>query len=62
MDSTPQTADPRLQQVLDFPVVNGISGRRSRRFGFGMSIPGGPLAYTYTMNHFRSVTSNWRFL
>ena len=46
MDSTPQTTDPRLQQVLNFPLVNGIFGRRSRRFGFGMSIPGGPLAYT----------------
>src|SRR6266496_1328482 len=46
MDSTPHTTDPRLQQVLNFPLVNGIFGRRSRRVGFGMSIPGGPLAYT----------------
>ena len=46
MDRIPQPADPRLQQVLNFPLVNGIFGRRSRRFGFGMSIPGGPLAYT----------------
>jgi hypothetical protein len=38
--------DPRLQQVLDFPLVNGLFGRRSRRFGFGMAIPEGPLAYT----------------
>ncbi len=38
--------DPRLQQVLEFPLVSGIFGRRSRRFGFGMSIPDGPLAYT----------------
>ncbi len=38
--------DPRLQQVLEFPLVQGMFGRRSRRFGYGMSIPGGPLAYT----------------
>ena len=38
--------DPRLQQVLVFPLVSGIFGRRSRRFGFGMTIPSGPLAYT----------------
>ena len=38
--------DPRLQQVLEFPLVSGIFGRRSRRFGFGMTIPSGPLAYT----------------
>src|SRR6266700_2439428 len=38
--------DPRLQRVLDFPLVNGLFGRRSRRFGFGMAIPEGPLAYT----------------
>jgi hypothetical protein len=38
--------DPRLQQVLEFPLVSGLFGRRSRRFGYGMSIPSGPLAYT----------------
>ncbi len=27
--------DPRLQQVLDFPLVIGMFGRRSRRFGLG---------------------------
>ncbi len=37
--------DPRLEQVLNFPQVQGLFGRRSRRFGFGMEIPGGPLAY-----------------
>ena len=37
--------DPRLEQVLNFPLVQGLFGRRSRRFGFGMEIPGGPLAY-----------------
>ena len=38
--------DPRLQQVLNFPLVSGLFGRRSRRFGYGMSIPSGPLTYT----------------
>ena len=37
--------DPRLEQVLNFPQVQGLFGRRSRRFGFGMEIPSGPLAY-----------------
>jgi hypothetical protein len=38
--------DLRLQQVLNFPLVSALFGRRSRRFGYGMSIPSGPLAYT----------------
>lgn len=38
--------DPRLQQVLEFPLVSGLFGRRSRRFGYGMTIPTGPLAFT----------------
>src|SRR5947209_768911 len=37
--------DPRLAQVLNFPLVSGLLGRRSRRFGYGMAIPSGPLAY-----------------
>src|SRR5947208_1782195 len=44
--SNSQPLDPRLQQVLNFSLANAIFGRRSRRFGFGMAIPGGPLAYT----------------
>src|SRR5260370_6877976 len=43
---TMQPIDPRLEQVLGFPQVNGLFGRRSRRFGYGMAIPSGPLAYT----------------
>jgi hypothetical protein len=39
------STDPRLEQVLNFPQVQGLFGRRSRRFGFGMEIPSGPLAY-----------------
>lgn len=38
--------DPRLQQILNFPLVGALFGRRSRRFGYGMTIPSGPLAYT----------------
>jgi hypothetical protein len=44
--SDPHSLDPRLQQVLNFPLVSSLFGRRSRRFGYGMSIPSGPLAYT----------------
>src|SRR5260221_11537391 len=44
--STMQPIDPRLEQVLTFPQVNGLFGRRSRRFGFGMEIPSGSLTYT----------------
>jgi hypothetical protein len=38
--------EPRLEHVFGFPLLSGIFGRRSRRFGYGMSIPSGPLAYT----------------
>src|SRR5260221_11360788 len=41
-----QPIDPRLEQVLTFPQINGLFGRRSRRLGFGMAIPSGPLTYT----------------
>lgn len=34
-----------LEQVADFPLLDAIFGRRSRRFGAGMEIPQGPLAY-----------------
>lgn len=43
--------DSRLQQVLNFPLVNSMFGRRSRRFGFGMAIPEGPLTYTSQQAH-----------
>ena len=32
--------------LLRFPLIDAIVGRRSRRFGLGMAIPSGPLAYT----------------
>ncbi len=34
-----------LAQAWDFPLGKAIAGRRSRRFGLGMEIPGGPLAF-----------------
>ena len=37
--------DPR-HDILEFPLLEAIFGRRSRRFGRGMSIESGPLAYT----------------
>jgi hypothetical protein len=35
-----------LAQVTNFPLIQAIHGRRSRRFAKGASIPDGPLAYT----------------
>lgn len=35
-----------LTQAAQFPLIDAIHGRRSRRFARGASIPDGPLAYT----------------
>jgi hypothetical protein len=35
----------RLASLLDFPLFHALLGRRARRFGLGMEIPSGPLAY-----------------
>ena len=35
-----------LRSVLEYPLLNAIFGRRARRFGLGMRIPSGPLAFT----------------
>ncbi len=35
-----------VRNLLDYPLMNAIFGRRARRFGLGMSIASGPLAYT----------------
>src|SRR5579871_4646314 len=37
-----------LQDLLEFPFVDALFGRRSRRFFRGAEIPDGPLAYTST--------------
>lgn len=34
-----------MTELLQFPLMQAIFGRRSRRFGLGMEIPSGPLAY-----------------
>lgn len=36
---------PRLEALLDFPLMQALFGRRARRFGLGMEIPSGPLAF-----------------
>jgi hypothetical protein len=38
------SANP-IADLLDFPLFDAIWGRRSRRFGLGMQIPSGPLAF-----------------
>lgn len=35
-----------VSDMLRFPLMEAIFGRRSRRFGLGMEIPSGPLAFT----------------
>src|SRR5215218_11131673 len=37
---------PGLQDILEFPLVEALYGRRARRFSLGASIPDGPLAFT----------------
>jgi len=39
-----RTPNP-LTDLLQFPLLDAIYGRRSRRFGLGMEIPSGPLAF-----------------
>ena len=34
-----------LEELLNFPLVNALFGRRSRRFLLGAEVPDGPLAY-----------------
>lgn len=36
---------PLLEQIANFPLLAALRERRSRRFGLGMKIPAGPLAY-----------------
>lgn len=37
--------DP-LAEFVDYPLIDAMYGRRARRFGLGMQIPSGPLAFT----------------
>jgi hypothetical protein len=36
----------QLGALLEFPLLQALFGRRARRFGLGMEIPSGPLAFT----------------
>jgi hypothetical protein len=40
------TRNDPLTDLHDFPLLDAIYGRRARRFGLGMEIPSGPLAFT----------------
>ena len=37
--------DDALKEALHYPLMQAIFGRRARRFGLGMEIPSGPLAF-----------------
>lgn len=39
---------PRLEALRRFPLLDALFGRRARRFGMGMEIPSGPLAFKST--------------
>jgi len=43
---SPEEDPPGLTQMFEFPLVQALFGRRSRRFFLGASIPDGPLAFT----------------
>mgnify|MGYP006285016831 CR=1 FL=1 len=38
------TQDP-MKELLEFPLMRALFGRRSRRFGLGMELPSGPLEF-----------------
>jgi hypothetical protein len=40
------TRPSRTQSLLEFPLLQALLGRRARRFGLGMELPSGPLAFT----------------
>jgi hypothetical protein len=44
-DNSTRQNSPLLEQVIKFPMLAALRERRSRRFGLGMKIPAGPLAY-----------------
>lgn len=37
--------EAKLEHLLNYPLLGALFGRRARRFGLGMEIPSGPLAY-----------------
>ena len=44
-DRRPQGLPRGLEAALELPLAEALLGRRSRRFGLGMTLPSGPLAY-----------------
>src|SRR5262249_30880992 len=41
----PDNSNSLLQNAAQYPLLTALLERRSRRFGLGMKIPGGPLAF-----------------
>jgi hypothetical protein len=39
------TPEDLVRELSSFPLLGAMFGRRARRFGLGMKIPDGPLAY-----------------
>jgi hypothetical protein len=39
------TPEALVRELSSFPLLGAMFGRRARRFGLGMKIPDGPLAY-----------------
>ncbi len=46
--TTTNTTPALPAEALEFPLLQALFGRRARRFGLGMEIPSGPLAYRST--------------
>lgn len=46
MQPVAQARNPLLDSLGEFPLLTALRDRRSRRFGFGMKMPSGPLAFT----------------
>ncbi len=44
--SADHSGDELLREVWEFSLLEALFGRRARRFGLGMEIPSGPLAFT----------------
>ena len=44
-DSKPYGLRPEVEAAWNFPLFEALTGRRSRRFGFGMELTHGPFVY-----------------
>jgi hypothetical protein len=38
-------SEAAIRELLEFPLLDALYGRRARRFGLGMEVPSGPLAF-----------------